>query len=286
MGAPNVTYQMIPESYSVSANTQGLRASVQFLTAWSDAYTFVNQALGMPNGQAWANPSSPNMFAVEATVRPVGLTSNLTSANGTFGLNPGQFFDKAKIELVFTTPDNNLGQYSRTATEVDSTELMTSDVQIGVQTINVPTGSLDWHTTEAGGSAQSVNLTTEGQPEKLTIMIPTANVNITVHGVKDNSWVAASRLVGKTNNATLWGYDPETLCLTGVTTRKRVVASGLMTVDATLSYKWISVGWNTKLSRNGSWRRIKFKSGALPYPTANITIAAIFPNTSRILSLT
>jgi hypothetical protein len=286
MGAPNVTYQMMPETYSVSANTQGLRASCQFLTEWSDAYTFVNQALGMPNGAAWANPSSPNMFAVEATIRPVGLTSNLTSANGTFGLAPGQFFEKAKIELVFSTPDNNLGQYNRTDTEVDTTELMTSEVQIGVQTVNVPVGSMEWHTTEAGGAAQSVNLNTEGQPEKLTILIPTANVNVTVHGIKDNSWVAASRLVGKTNNATLWGYSPETLLLTGVTTRKRVVASGLMTVDATLNYKWMSVGWNTKLSRNGSWRRIKFKSGALPYPTGNITIAAIFPNTSRILSLT
>ena len=286
MGAPNVTYQMMPETYSVSANTQGLRASCQFKTAWSDAYTFVNQVLGMPNGQAWANPSSPNMFAVEATIRPVGLASNLTSSNGTFGLAPGQFFDQAKIEVVFSTPDNNLGQYSRTDTEVDNTELMTSTVEIGVQTVNVPVGSLEWHTNEAGGGAQSVNLATEGQPEKLTILIPTANINITMHGVKDNSWTTAATLVGKTNNGTLWGYSAETLLLTGVTTRKRVVASGLMTVDATLTYKWMSVGWNTKLSRNGTWRRVKFKGGLLPYPTANITPVAIFPNTSRILSLT
>lgn len=294
MGAPSVAYKISytsPPRYSGS-RANGLSAQVRYKVNWADAFTFVNDVLGAVDGAPWAFPASPNLRATEAVINPIGVKSG-GAGDGTTGTVPGQYFEKAHIDVTFNSQAAQVGGMDTGFTEnipalqfdqANPIEMSSFQIQYSAQMIKIPGGALKWASTKADGTAQTVAATVKNPSLSGAEYIrrPAFNLNLTLHNCL---YVQASNFadkIGKVNSATMFGTcEAESVLLDGISTNNRSLSNGIAIVDVVLNYKWQKVGWNTAMGSDGEIYRYVKQSGLPVYGTTDINPTAVILPSQR-----
>jgi hypothetical protein len=294
MGAPSVAYKVSytsPPRYSGS-RANGLSAQVRYKVDWANAFTFVNDVLGAIDGSPWAFPASPNLKATEATINPIGVKSG-GSGDGTTGSAPGEYFEKAHIDVTFNSQSQQVGGMDVSGSDTipamqfdqgNPVEMSSFTIQYSPQMIRIPNGGIEWDTLNANGTAQTVPSTIKSPSNSggEYLRKPAFNLNMTLHNCL---YVNASNFkdkIGCINNAKMFGdCDIETVLFDGVSTTQRSLSNGIVILDVTLNYKWQKVGWNTAMGSDGNIYHIMTKSGLSVYQKADIKPDTIIPPSQR-----
>jgi hypothetical protein len=113
MATVTVPFAFLARGYRLSGDTRsGLKATVPYLVAWADAFTFVNQVLVSPAAErigliSWNAPlqfpvafggRTPAMYVQGFDVTPVGAGNE---PGPTGGLAPGEYYTDAIVTLQF-----------------------------------------------------------------------------------------------------------------------------------------------------------------------------------------
>lgn len=109
-----VPYKVMPKGYRIRGNVRtGYRATVPYLVAWDDAFTFADQILGKTAAPAvgpitWITPylfpaTAARMYAQDFEIEPAGANGEVPIPTG--GLKPGEYFTHAKVTVLFETPE-------------------------------------------------------------------------------------------------------------------------------------------------------------------------------------
>jgi hypothetical protein len=294
MGAPSVAYKVSytsPPRYSGS-RANGLSAQVRYKVDWANAFTFVNDVLGAIDGSPWAFPASPNLKATEATINPIGVKSG-GSGDGTTGSAPGEYFEKAHIDVTFNSQSQQVGGMDVSgsdtipALQFDQTspvEMSSFTIQYSPQMIRIPGGALKWATATATGAAQTVPSTVKDPSLSggEYIRKPSFNLNITLHNCLYIDAGNFADKVGRVNESTMWGNcEPESVLLDGVSSTQRSLSNGIVILDVTLNYKWQKTGWNVAMSSNGELYRYVKQNGLTVYSTGDINPASVILPSQR-----
>lgn len=289
MGAPSVPYKI---SYSppprYAASYTGLSATVRYKVDWADAFTFVNQALGIGDGSPWPLPASPNLKATDATINPIGVKDSSTGG----GTVPGEFYKHAHIDVTFNS--QSIQPYAADTTneiipafqfdQSSPVEMATFQIQYSPQMIKIPGGSIKWATAKANGAAQSVPATVKDPSSSGAEYVrkPAFNLNITLHNCL---YVQASNFadkIGKVNSTTMWGTcEPESVLLDGISTNSRSLSNGQAILDVSLNYKWQKIGWNTAMGSDGQIYRYTKQNNDLIYERTDINPATVILPSQR-----
>lgn len=111
--AITVPYKILVSGYQVTGDVlNGYKATVPYLVAWSDAWTFADELLGRTTSTTigpitWHLPylfpaAAARLYAQRFTILPCGADGETSLTYG--GLAPGEFFTHAKITVEFETP--------------------------------------------------------------------------------------------------------------------------------------------------------------------------------------
>lgn len=286
MGEPTVKYKQAHNpSPRIKGSLQGLQSTVRYIVAWADAFTFVNDALGLLDGAPWKWPASPNMRATEANIEPVGVK---TGASGG-GSAPGTYYDKAYVDVTFSSITANLAMTGTSEQPVanqfdpaNPIEMSSFQIQYAAEAIKLPNGTLKWAASTNTGANQIVPATVRDPESGAAYMrVPTFNLSVTLHNCL---YVQASNFadkIGKVNNATIFGNcEPETVLFDGVNTTRRAMSDGTAILDVALNYKWRKNGWNTAMSSAGTMLQYcKAADNKLIYERADILpLSIILPS--------
>lgn len=296
MGAPSVSFlQLHSPRPRVSASPQGLTAVVRYRVRWDDAFTFVNEILGILDGVPWAWPASPNMLAYNAEIEPDGLRQNPTQglvANASYGSSPGEFYEFGLITVTFgsqstltTLPytDTTIVPPSMTFDPADPIEMSSYQVTYGTEMIKIPGGALAWSANNADGSGQTIPAGVSA-PESgaAYYRVPTFDLNLTMRNCLYVDYSIVRNKIGRVNNAVIFSVcERETLLLNGLMTNRREMSDGISILDVTLQYKWRSIGWNVAIGSDGNFYRyiMKDKAPAAIYTETDIhPMSVISPN--------
>jgi hypothetical protein len=297
MASPTVAFeQMASPSPRIGASPQGLNAVVPYRVAWADAFTFVNEILGILDGQPWIWPASPNMRAYDAQIEPFGLNpdlANQTSSVPSFGSSPGEFYEFAIVRVTFgsqsaltTLPFTGDTINIPPATQFDPAnpiEMSSYQVTYGTEMIKVPGGALAWSVNNADGGAQSVPAAVRA-PEAGSsyYRVPTFDLNLTMRNCLRVDYSVVRNAIGKVNDEVLFtNCNRETLLLNGLSTNRREMSDGVVILDVTLNYKWRSIGWNVTLGTDGNFYRYVKTTGFPIYPETDIAPLTVIPNSIR-----
>ena len=294
MGTPTVAYKISytsPPRYSGS-RANGLSAQVRYKVDWANAFTFVNDVLGAIDGSPWAFPASPNLKATEAVINPIGVKSG-GAGDGTTGTVPGQYFEKAHIDVTFNSQSQQVGGMDVSGSDTipalqfdqgNPVEMSSFTIQYSPQMIRIPGGAIKWATSTATGAAQTVP-TTVKDPSLSGgeyIRKPAFNLNLTLHNCL---YIQASNFadkVGRVNSSTMWGTcEPESVLLDGISSTQRSLSNGIVILDVTLNYKWQKIGWNVAMGSNGEIYRYIKQNGLPVYSTGDINPAAVILPSQR-----
>lgn len=294
MGAPSVAYKVSytsPPRYSGS-RANGLSAQIRYKVAWADAFTFVNDVLGAVDGSPWACPASPNLKATEATINPIGVKSG-GAGDGTTGSTPGEYFDKAHIDVTFNSQNQQVGGMDVSGSDAipalqfdqaNPVEMSSFSIQYSPQMIRIPGGALRWAPNNANGTVQTVPNTVKSPSLSggEYIRKPAFNLNITLHNCL---YIQASNFeekVGKVNNSIMFGScAKETVLLDGISSTQRSLSNGVVILDVTLNYKWQKIGWNVAMGSDGEIYRYVTESGAPVYMYDDINPASVILPSQR-----
>jgi hypothetical protein len=294
MGAPSVAYKVSytsPPRYSGS-RANGLSAQVRYKVDWANAFTFVNDVLGAIDGSPWAFPASPNLKATEATINPIGVKSG-GSGDGTTGSAPGEYFEKAHIDVTFNSQSQQVGGMdvggsdTIPALQFDQSspvEMSSFNIQYSPQMIRIPGGALKWSTATATGALQIVPSTVKDPSLSggEYIRKPAFNLNITLHNCLYIDAGNFADKVGRVNESTMWGNcEPESVLLDGVSSTQRSLSNGIVILDVTLNYKWQKIGWNVAMGSNGDLYRYVKQNGSTVYSKGDINPASVILPSQR-----
>jgi hypothetical protein len=296
MASPSVPYKQLDKpAPRIGANPQGLTATVRYSTSWADAFTFVNEILGIFDGNPWIWPSSPNIRAYDAQIEPVGVRTDVATQPKPegYGSSPGEYYEQALISVTFgsqssltTMPFTADTQNIPPALQFDPQnpiEMSSYSVQYGTEAIKVPGGSLKWAFIDANGNPETVPAGVKSPTSGSEYwQVPTFKLNIVMHNCLylDTSLVADK--IGKVNDATIFNVcEPETLLLNGVTTSRRSMSDGAVILDVTLGYSWRKIGWNVAFASNGVLYRYLRQNSDTNYPKTSIHPNDLFPPLTR-----
>lgn len=217
MGAPSVPYlQLASPSPRIGASPQGLSAVVRYRMEWEDAFVFVNEVLGILDGDPWIWPASPNMRAYNAEIEPVGVddTPGTSTAISSYGSSPGEFYEMALVSVTFgsqsvlaTQPYDGIVALPP-ASQFDPAnpvEMSSYQVTYGTEMIRVPGGALKWSGFKADGSVQVVP--TDVRPPdagSAYYRVPTFDLNMTLHNCLYVDYAIVRDKIGKVNDAVLF----------------------------------------------------------------------------------
>lgn len=295
MGAPTVEFAQTATPPRITANPQGLTAVVKYRTTWEDAFTFVNQALGILDGNPWQWPASPNMRAYNADIEPIGLVQNVASQAKpvSYGSSPGEFYEFAIITVTFgsqavlsTMPFTGDTINIPRADQFDPAnpvEMSSYQVTYNTEMIKIPGGALAWSGFKADGSVQVVPAGVRPPDAgSAYYRIPTFDLNMTMHNCLFVDYSIVRDKVGKVNDrVTFTNCAIETLLLNGLQTSRREMSDGVGILDVTLNYKWRSIGWNVTLGSDGEFYDYVRTNFDQLYPTTDIRPDIVLPQTVR-----
>jgi hypothetical protein len=295
MGTPSVDFAQIQSPPPrISASPQGLNAVVRYNVAWSDAFTFVNEILGILDGSPWIWPASPNMRAYNAEIEPVGVRANVTSQAKpiSYGSSPGEYYERALVSVTFGSQavlasmpfDSIINLPPATQFDpADPIEMSSYQVNYTTEMIKIPGGAVDWSTNTASGGVQTIPAGV-AKPESgaAYYRVPTFDLNMTLHNCLYVDYSVIRNKIGKVNNATLFtNCERETMLLNGLGTARREMSDGTVILDVTLNYKWRSIGWNVALGSDGNFYRYVRTTGTAIYPETALHPTDILPAPTR-----
>jgi hypothetical protein len=215
------------------------------------------------------------------------------AGNGTTGSAPGEYFEKAHIDVTFNSQSQQVGGMdvggsdTIPALQFDQTspvEMSSFTIQYSPQMIRIPGGALKWATATATGAAQTVPSTVKDPSLSggEYIRKPAFNLNITLHNCLYIDAGNFADKVGRVNESTMWGNcEPESVLLDGVSSTQRSLSNGIVILDVTLNYKWQKIGWNVAMGSNGELYRYVKQNGLTVYSTGDINPASVILPSQR-----
>jgi hypothetical protein len=295
MGTPSVDFaQVHSPAPRISASPQGLNAVVKYKVAWLDAFTFVNEILGILDGDPWIWPASPNMRAYNADIEPVGVRSDVKQQSKpiSYGSSPGEYYDQALVAVTFgsqaalaSMPFDSIINIPP-ATQFDPSdpiEMSSYAVNYTTEMIKIPGGAIAWSSSKADATPQTIPAGVSN-PESgaAYYRVPTFDLNMTLHNCLTVDYSIVRNVIGKVNNATIFtNCERETLLMNGLSTQRREMSDGTVILDVTLNYKWRSIGWNVALGSDGNFYRYVRTTGTAIYPETNIHPTTVLPSPVR-----
>jgi hypothetical protein len=301
MGVPTVKFAQQPNpAPKITASPQGLTSVVRYRMAWTDAFTFVNEILGILDGEPWKWPASPNMRAYNAEIEPIGVDQNVKQQLKpiSYGSSPGEFYEYALVTVTFgsqaTLATMPYSPNGITGIPVDvppadqfdpetPVEMSSYQVTYGTEMIKIPGGALEWSTQKSDGSPQTIPAGVR-PPDAGSVYfrVPTFDLNMVLHNCIKVDFVVVRERIGKVNSVKTLGCERETLLFSGLNTQRREMSDGTGILDVTLNYKWRATSWNVALGTNGSFYRYVNRDGGNPiYQLADIDPRQILPKEVR-----
>jgi hypothetical protein len=295
MGTPSVDFaQLQSPPPRISASPQGLNAVVRYNVAWSDAFTFVNEILGILDGSPWIWPASPNMRAYNAEIEPVGVRANVTSQAKpiSYGSSPGEYYERALVSVTFGSQavlasmpfDSIINLPPATQFDpADPIEMSSYQVTYSTEMIKIPGGALKWAATKADLTPQTVPAGVSNPESGASYLrVPTFDLNMTLHNCLYVDYSIVQQKIGKVNDVTIFtNLAPETVLFNGLNTARREMSDGTVILDVTLNYKWKSVGWNVAFGSDGEFYRYIRQGSTLVYQEEDIHPTTILPAPTR-----
>jgi len=221
------------------------------------------------------------------------ISTTYGAGDGTTGSAPGEYFEKAHIDVTFNSQSQQVGGMdvggsdTIPALQFDQTspvEMSSFTIQYSPQMIRIPGGALKWATATATGAAQTVPSTVKDPSLSggEYIRKPSFNLNITLHNCLYIDAGNFADKVGRVNESTMWGNcEPESVLLDGVSSTQRSLSNGIVILDVTLNYKWQKIGWNVAMGSNGELYRYVKQNGLTVYNTGDINPASVILPSQR-----
>lgn len=269
------------EEYGFSegiSESGGLYASVPYLVAWADRFTFANQVCGVSvyNGTVWTKtppePYAPstNMFARSVDIKGTGepIISPTDTTQG---------WSHAICTVRYQTPQigygtggdpgnyNSLGQ---TTDERAALEWCDQEIMDAVEWYSLPEAKMFWDTYNAppgppdpnGGPPRAMIMT---QPVRVRVAIQ--NMGITYHRLPFLPMNLSQAYAGSLNSSTIFGCAPETVMFLGFRTNRIMDTSGQIVQKAQMGFKWREKSWQKDLTPDGTWDTVVYSDGSPRY---------------------
>jgi hypothetical protein len=256
MAAPTVFYKVLPEGYTVTGDARnGYKATVNYLMAWLDAFTFADQIFGSARASVvgpitWTLPyrfpvAAANLYAQRFSIKPCGASG---SAIPNKGLAPGEYFTHAKVTVEFETPNA-----TQSAAQDDPKNLQQLDpanpITMCEQSIKM---AAKMETRKAGSYMYTGVLAT---PEPLlgdfAVMIPESHLVLTFPKVPYLPRKLIKPYVGRVNSVPVLQAEKGELLLTGMDTKVVETSDGIQQ-QIQLEFAESCLGdWNKFPDKNG-----------------------------------
>lgn len=246
MGVPTVPFQVLSKGYTVRGSMRdGYKATVPFLVAWADAFTFVDQVMGATEpvdlGHVrlrlpWVFPAAApaRLYAQEFDVEPCGQKGEPLAPY--LGLRPGEFFSHARVTVQFETPalSNSFLDDPRGFQQLDPENPLTLCEQ----------------SLRMGGKLRtrrgSGYVFTDGKALQGDVAVPEkeARLVLTFPRVPFLPWAIVQTFIGRLNDRPVLGCDTGTLIFEGADSRFTATTQGLQGQQLTLEFTWQEHDWN------------------------------------------
>lgn len=243
----------MPGGYTVSGDTRnGYRATVNYLMAWADAFTFADQIFGSARATVvgpitWILPyrfpvAAANLYAQRFNIKPCGASG---SAIPDKGLGPGQYFTHAIVEVQFETPTATMSVAQddpRNLQQLDPSNPIT----MCEQSVKI---NAKMETRRAGSYV--FTSTTKPVIGDFAVMVPESALVLTFPRVPYLPRKLVKPYIGSVNSVPILGAAKGELLLTGMDTRITETSDGIQQ-QVQFEFAESSLGdWNMLPQDNG-----------------------------------
>lgn len=257
MPAPTVPWELClnpaPRYYTTD---KGVEASASFIINWADAETFYDEVLGtrtgtVTNGVAttlpWAFPPAPRIYCQSCDISPITIAGS-PGPGANSGLGAGEFFDKAKANLVFgvhklgdtVNPDEDDPDGQMQFDPANPITYCYQDMDWSCYSEQLEHGSYVW---EGEPNITGFRLTKKTSVATLILRFPLV------------PFLPAGRIreyMDCVNTHTALGCLPGTLLFEGAATSLQLTSVGRRAKSVTLKFKYRKRPWNVAIRANGS----------------------------------
>lgn len=265
MPTPTVPFKMLAKGYRVRGGQDGLQATVTCLVDWTNAFVFHDQVLGFPYAPTvgtivytlpWQFPGAPlaKMYAITCEIEPVGINGEPLS--GTYGMSPGEFFQKAFCTVEFK---------NRAFLQAPS------DDPGGLNQLD-PTNPIAFCDQEISGGAKMVTrkglgyLYDDGSSKPVIgdfgVVEPECKLSLTFPWLPFQPWQTIQSLVGSVNLFPLLGCAKGTILFEEFSTKAQATTQGLMGTQLRYGLSWQPDEWNKLPNASGTPTLVKRNDGS------------------------
>lgn len=265
MSDPTITvpYKVLAKGYQISGDVRsGYKATVPYLLAWSDAFSFADQIFGRASSYTvgpitWTTPhrfppAAANMYAQRFSIEPCGAGGQPISQLK--GLGPGEFYTHAIVKVDYETPN-----YTQQQSD-DKNNLQQLDPKNPITMCEQAVKLQSKMETRKGGSY----VFADGSPVKgdMGVLIPECKLVLTFPRVPYLPWGLIQPFVGTLNDEDMLGCLRGTLLLEGMNT-KIVQSQGGIGQQVQLDYAYTVLGdWNYVPKADGTLALVHQKGGS------------------------
>ena len=250
-----VDFKPLIDSIEEGAGADGLTAKVDYLVAWSDRFTFANQAMGLSTlagstlSGAWLQnlpfqyPASKNLFL--RSLRMVGEGQPIPNPNP----NVQPTYSHARIQCNFGTRQFsdtqaqdplNLNSFGITPDEQGALLWSTQEIDYGHEFLPVPSTNLKW----------SSDSTSVSQPVSRKVAVQTMSIAFERFPFLPTAILQS--YADAVNWNTFLGCAPGTVYFVGGKTRREFNQDGSVTQKLVMNFKFRSQDWNKMLKSTGA----------------------------------
>ena len=279
-----VPYKILAKGYEITGDARsGLKATVPYFVAWSDALTFAAEILTAPSASVigpvtWFPPyqfpvqiagATRPLYAQRFAITPVGASD---TAVPTRGLAPGEFFTNAIVTVEFESPPyiQQSGDDPYNLNQLDPGNPITACEQ----------------SVHIGGRMQAVKgrgykYETSGKPVPGDLAIPVAEAKLRLRfpRIPYLPWSLVAPYINKVNSSALLQANTGALLLEGMDTDVTPGSDGSLQQALVLEFAVNLVGfvdptttpvgtdWNKMPTNDGSgdWDRVVSSSNSSNY---------------------
>jgi hypothetical protein len=270
MPEPSVPYRILFDPLPTFSGSGGtLSASATFEVLWSDRETFINQALGLTSGGSgwplpqipWDCPFQPNsgLLASSFSCVPHTVRDDVSPTDNTV---EGHFL-YAHIQIGFERPRYDF-QTPTAQNQID----IANPILFCEQSVEYSGRTL---------VREGYKLEYVGAPSTVVPVGPVFQIEVQSDIILNFPfvpyipWNYLEPFIGKSNDRTLFGKDPETIAFLGASLRQETMSDGTNKTSCALKFSYNSTGWNKQLATDGNLYTVQVKgTGEKLYPPANL----------------
>jgi hypothetical protein len=252
--------------YEKSLPRDGPLIQRKFLCPWAHSNAAANAIMGISSYTGATIfrqlplqcPESPNLYAAA-----VGVIEGY----GAFALNDTTpTWEYAVLPVTFAPLPYDPGADTQHSPDGQAYPFCSFSVKGTSQFYEMPDTSFLWAADAPAGLA--------GKPigSKMGVHLPQLALQVKLHAVPFFPWLQFADLLGKVNDATFMGMDPELMLFEDYDTQMELQSDGTKTQEVTLNFSYRPKAWNTAPdpTDGATWHPIEGPGGEKPYELANL----------------